>query len=218
MVSRLKEIFSLNGPFIAFFEKLFWVIVANLLFFVSCIPVVSIGGSIKALNAVTNRLTEEKAGDFMKTYLNALFGKFLTSMLLTLTMLPLILICYLDTRFFFDVGMQLLYIPFVVIVLADIFIIAMIIAVFQILSREDVTYKRAIKEGYYLLKFYPKKAIGAVFSTVVTFTLMFLIINFSDFYVFSYLIFMLIGIDSLIISYIYRPVLTEPDEDIEENL
>ena len=68
----MRSFFDLDNPFIQFLNRLTDVVILNVICLICCIPIVTIGTSITALNYVTMKMARNEEGyivrDFFKSF------------------------------------------------------------------------------------------------------------------------------------------------------
>lgn len=201
-MGKIKDFFDLDGSFMTFMSKLFWVIIINFVWIVSCLPVISIGGATKAMYSVMFSLVEDKKIDFFGTYLSRLFEHFLTSLKLTITTIAIGAICIIDMLFFLSMESTTGYIMFGISVFIALAFLCIVMCAFPILSLNEKGYKDTIYETLDFIKTYPLSALGVLCTTLIFVGLICLILLIPALFPFVYLLFISFGLNAFVISYI----------------
>lgn len=215
MGSKLKGFFDINGSFFSFMEKIMWVIIVNVLLLVTCMPIITIGASAKAMYATMFRIIKEKKADFFETYFTAFFKNLGTSILLTLSMLAAFAVCIVDIMYFFVMGTTMGYIMMGISILIALAVLMIVSCAFPILARSDGKYKETLRETIAFISMYPKSAFGVLLTVVVLLALTVLVLTVPELMLFIYLLFMSIGLIGLVVAYIFEKALMEDEEDEE---
>lgn len=72
----LKKIFDQDNPVMRFLSFLADIIILNLLFVLSCIPIITIGAALSGLYYVTLKMIRGREGGIVKTYVEGFKGNF----------------------------------------------------------------------------------------------------------------------------------------------
>lgn len=206
-MGKIKNLVDMNGPFMVFMGKLFWVIIINLVWIVSCLPVVSIGGATKAMYTVMFKLVKDEKVDFYGTYLMTLFDKFFTSFKLTITMIAVGAICVLDMMFFLSMGGPAGYMALAISGIITVGFLCITMCAFPLLAIRNGSYKETIKDSVEFILSHPKAAFGIMLSTIIFVGLIVVILFFPQLFMFVYMIFIATGLNAFVIAYIVHKAL-----------
>ncbi len=216
-MSRIKDFFDLEGPFMNFMEKLMWVFFINLLFILCSIPIVTIGPAAKAMYTVMFRLVEERKIDLFAEYFSAFIKNIFTSILLGLTSVVMLFIAALNILYFFLMGNTMGYILMGVSILIFLAILCIVLCMFPIYALNNGKYKETIISTLEFIKTYPGSAIAVLITTIGFVVAAILIVSVQIFYIFAYLLFIMIGLCALIVTYIIHKKLILAKLELEDD-
>lgn len=92
----MKNLFNLDGPVLQFINKIVYSVYLNILWFICCIPVVTVGASTTALFYVSLKLSKNEEGNVTKAFFRSFRENFRQSTLIWLIMLVLGIILGVD--------------------------------------------------------------------------------------------------------------------------
>ena len=67
----MSNLFNLDGPILQFINKIVYSVYLNILWFVCCIPIVTIGASTTALFYVTLKMAKNEEGNITKSFFHS---------------------------------------------------------------------------------------------------------------------------------------------------
>ena len=67
----MSNLFNLDGPVLQFINKIVYSVYLNILWFVCCIPVVTVGASTTALFYVTLKISKNEEGSITKAFFHS---------------------------------------------------------------------------------------------------------------------------------------------------
>lgn len=76
MVIIMKNLFRLDSPMMLFLSRVIDLIIVNLLFWLCCLPVITIGASLAALHKVTQSMVLDEDGGVVKPFFRAFRDNF----------------------------------------------------------------------------------------------------------------------------------------------
>lgn len=94
----MGKFFNPDSPLMRFMTKVADLIILNILFLVTCLPVFTIGAALTGLYAVTLKMVRDQEGSITKSYFHAFRQNFRQATLLWLAVLALAVIFLLDIR------------------------------------------------------------------------------------------------------------------------
>ncbi|MCM1159692.1 MAG: YesL family protein [Roseburia sp.] len=163
----MRDIFNLDGPFIAFLNKAADLVLLNFLYIICCIPVVTIGAATTALYYVTLRMAKNEEGYITKDFFRSFKENFRQA-----TVIWLILLC-LGIVFggeFFIINRMEGTVAFVIecILCLGILLFAFeMLYAFPVLSRFENTIKNTMKNALFIsILQIPKTLAMLVFSII----------------------------------------------------
>ncbi len=92
------RLFDFDGPFFSFFDRLSDIVILNVVFFVCCLPVFTIGAALTALSTVTQKMARKEEGYIVRGFFRSFKQNFLQSTGIWLILCFLGLIFALDIR------------------------------------------------------------------------------------------------------------------------
>lgn len=94
----MGKFFNPDSPLMRFMTKVADLMILNILFLVTCLPVFTIGAALTGLYAVTLKMVRDQEGSIAKSYFHAFRQNFRQATLLWLAVLALMVILLLDIR------------------------------------------------------------------------------------------------------------------------
>lgn len=165
----MGKFFNPDSPLMRFMTKVADLIILNILFLVTCLPVFTIGAALTGLYAVTLKMVRDQEGSITKSYFHAFRQNFRQATLLWLAVLALAVILLLDIRVLnavaTDWAMGLKFAVEAVGVLA----LAVVQYLFPLVAKFEATLGTHVKNACLLaLAYLPKTALltGAVIGAV----------------------------------------------------
>lgn len=215
-MDKIKDFFSLNGSFLSFMEKLLWVFIINLIFIVCSLPVITIGAAAKGMYAVMFRLIEERKLDLMATYFSAFIKNLLTSIALTVTSIIVLVVSVFNILYFFWMDSTVGYVLMGISIVIFLCLLCIILCMMPILALNDGKYKETMVSTLDFVKTYPMAAASILLVTLGFVLVSLLIMSIPILYIFAYLLFIMIGLCALVITYIVHSKLILPEMEEEE--
>ena len=215
----MKALFSPNSKFMRLMSRVGDLMVLNLLFLVTCIPIVTIGAASTALYTICFRFGTEREGHMFRAYFQAFRAEFIRSTLLWLMILLCGCMTALDAYLFYLMPgwMHWLFLLFTVLFFLVLFILGY---AFPLLSQFDNKALPTFKNALVLsLGYLPRSILITVFH-VFPFVLLWL-----DFYGFLQMGFLWVAlyfstaayVNSILLKKVFAPYLPEPEGPEEED-
>lgn len=140
-------IFNIDSPIMNILNKVTNIVILNLCFIVSCLPVVTIGAGITALYTVNLKMVRDEESYVFSAYWNAFRKNFKQSTLCWLILLAVGVIFFLDFRVAFSLsGAAGLFFRVVLSVLGVIYIVTLLY-IFPYIARFDDNIKTCFKNA-----------------------------------------------------------------------
>lgn len=92
----MGSLFNMDGPLFRFLSKVADMMILNLVFLISCLPIVTIGASVTALSYVTLKMKDGEEGYIVRTFFRSFRENFKQSTIIWLIMLVLAVVMSLD--------------------------------------------------------------------------------------------------------------------------
>lgn len=144
----MKDFFNLDGKFFSFMSKVADVMILNLLFIATSLPVITIGASLTALYGVSLKQSEGKDPYIAKTYLKGWKENFSQSTILWLLFLPISLFLIFNIRM--ETSGAAFLLMRIAMILAVILLAVIMLYLFPLLSKFDNTIKQTITNALLL--------------------------------------------------------------------
>lgn len=219
MLDRVRGIFDVNNSFYSFGRKLLYVFLLNIVFAVTCLPVITAGASMTAMNSVFMKIINERDFSIFKDYFKAFKENFAKSTAIWLLGLTVGAIVYLDIVYWAVYGLDdgaYAYVMLVFSCIAGVFLLMMLHTAFPLISRFEMNLKELItnifritvRDIFYCLEavIFTVLIVGVTIYMIMTGKLLFMI----------YMVFLCFGLNGLIQAYIYRRVLNKYSEEYIE--
>lgn len=156
----MKSILSYDSPLMTMMRGVGNTMLINLLFLLSCLPIVTIGAAWTALFSACRVLIED--GPCIRTYFKSFVSSFKRATLAWLILLPCLLVLAMAAVLvwrFRIAGMPLGQVSMVVSVVAIVLVLAVTTMTFLFYSRFECTLKQLLKNGVYMTIGYLVRAV-----------------------------------------------------------
>lgn len=208
----MKNLFNLENPIFQMLSRVGDMIIANILFLLSCIPVITIGAAISGLNKVCQAIVLEDDRSILKLYIQGFKSNFKQSTLIWLAVLVIIvsLLCdwLLITTYFTGTFAAIMYILLGIIAI-------LVLGILSYLFPLVVRYTNTIREHLYnalilsICKF--PRTVLMILLNIMPFAIPFLSLN-----VFSQTLIFWIAIGFAFLSYMVSTLLKPVFQELEE--
>ena len=94
------KLFGMDGPIFSFLNKMADLCILNIIFLISCLPVVTIGASLSALYYVTLKMAHNQEGYIIRSFFKAFKQNFRQATIIWVPSLLTILLMLIDIRIF----------------------------------------------------------------------------------------------------------------------
>lgn len=138
--------FDSDSIFFSLMQKLFWLMVLNVIFIVMCVPVVTIGASCTALGCATIRMHQGQDRSLLKVYWRAFVLNFRQA---TLAWLPMMFIIGMSVYdFFLSAQLGGAHLALRYLLLAILLIVLLLLSyIFPLLGRFENTLRQTVKNA-----------------------------------------------------------------------
>lgn len=145
---EMDKFFNLDSPVMRALSRIADIVVLNILTFICCIPIVTIGAALTAQHYVVLKMVRDEEGYVARPFFKSFKDNFKQATCIWLILLVFILLFALDTYVFLYSGME--FPKFIIIVVcAFAMIVGMVgIYVFPVLARFDNTVKNTIINSF----------------------------------------------------------------------
>ena len=219
MLDNIKSIFDINNSFYQFGRKLLYVFLINILFVITCIPIVTAGAAMTAMNSVFLKIINEREFSLFSDYFRAFKENFLKSTIVWVMALAVGFILYIDIFYWARFGLEdgtYAYVMLVVSSIAALFLVMMLHTVFPLISRFDMSIREIITNTVMITAKDFLYGIEAVIFTVLIVGISIYMILTGKLLFMIYMVLICFGLNGLVQCYIYRRVLNKYSEEYVE--
>ena len=178
-------IFEHDSPIMQFLNRFSSLIILNILFLCTCIPVFTIGASLTALYDVVFRLDTPREGKTVSTYFRAFRKNFRQSTPVWLVFLALIVTSCINITYFSGIGGALGHVLFVLSAVILINCMLVLGFSFPLISQFDNTFSNTLKNSLLLSTAHLPRAL--MIAAINCFPWMLMLLNFYTFIQLSFL-------------------------------
>lgn len=207
----MRNIFSVDGPLMSFITKITYSAYLNILWFVCCLPIFTIGASTTALFYVTLKVAKNEEGNITKAFFRSFRENFRQGTIIWLILLATGIVLAFDGYVFYHLRFENAFwaIATAVFLVGVVAYAIVLMYIFPLLARFDNTIRAMFKNSIMIgMRFLLCTAIMAV----IYFAMAFVIIN-----VFTPAIIFGEGLCALLCSYLLSNILLQCQEKVEEN-
>lgn len=202
----MRNIFNVDGPLMSFITKITYSAYLNILWFVCCLPIVTIGASTTALFYVTLKVAKNEEGNITKAFFRSFRDNFRQGTIIWLILLIAGIVLAFDGYVFYHMRFENAFwaIGTAVFLVAVVAYAIVLMYIFPLLARFDNTIKAMFRNSIMLgMRFLLCTAVMAV----IYFAMTFVIIN-----VFTPAIIFGEGLCALLCSYLLSNILLQCQE------
>lgn len=162
----MSKFFNLDSPLMRFLTKLADMMILNILFLVSCIPVVTIGAAWTALYYVTLKMVKDEESGIIRAYIHSFRQNFKQATILWLGILAVAGVLVLDLLILRRIDSPIAAAMNTGIGMIGIFLLMVLQYLFPLLSRFDTDLKTTIRNAVLLTVGHLPRTLLMVFSVV----------------------------------------------------
>ncbi len=162
----MRNIFDLDNPVMRFLNKVADLIIINILTFICCIPVFTIGASITAMHYVMLKMVRGEEGYITKDFFKSFKLNFKQATAIWLIMVAVVLVFVGDYYIIFYSGMEIPQALSIIIVVIAVMLFILSTYIFPVLSKFDNSVKNTIKNGIMMSVIAAPRAIGIALLTL----------------------------------------------------
>ena len=163
--------FNTESPVFQFLGTLFDFVILNVVFLITCIPVVTIGPAVSALYTITLREVRNEQGYIVRPYLSAFKENFRHSFLLSLVYTVVGAVLLYNLAFWAQMKTAAGTVFLIVIAVCTLLYVISLLYVFALSARFDNTIKRTVKNSLLIALASPKQTLMILLITVIGFAL-----------------------------------------------
>lgn len=145
---EMDKIFNLDSPFTRVLSRIADMVILNILTFICCIPIITIGAALTAQHYVVLKMVRDEEGYVARSFFKSFKSNFKQATCIWLIFLAFILLFALDVYIFLYSGME--FPKFMIIAVSAFAIVVAMVGcyVFPVLSRFDNTVKNTIINSF----------------------------------------------------------------------
>lgn len=145
----MKNIFSLDGNVMGFLTKMADLLILNLIFLITCLPILTIGPALTALYSITLKMAKNEEAYIFKNFFLAFKKNFKISFFSWLIVLAVSILLYVDYRII--VLFTNLHSLFLVLIFAIAFLFSLVVLfLFPYIARFENTLKQSFKNAAFM--------------------------------------------------------------------
>lgn len=163
--------FNTESPVFQFLGTLVDFVVLNVLFLITCIPVITIGPAISALYTVTLREARNEQGYIVRSYFTAFKTNFRHSFLLSVLYAIIGAVLLYNLAFWAQIDTAAGTLFLIVIAICTLLYVISLLYVFALSARFENTIKRTVKNSLLIALASPKQTLMILLVTVISFAL-----------------------------------------------
>lgn len=146
----MNRLFSLDNPVMQFISKIFDLVVLNLIFILSCVPIITIGASLSALNYVSLKMVRNEDPYIWQNFWKSFRQNFKQSTIVWLLTLAVCTFLGMDFYIINSQDTMLFAVVRVLLWIICLILLSMVLYVFPIISHFVCTTKQAIKNSVFM--------------------------------------------------------------------
>ena len=131
----LRNLFNIDSPLMRFLGKVADMMILNLLFLTTCIPVFTIGASLTALHYVTLRMVSDEDSAVSRDYLRSFKQNFRQATIIWLILITFALLITYDIRLVWNGAGYVNTVMKILSIIASVALVMVILYVFAILAK-----------------------------------------------------------------------------------
>ena len=144
----MSRLFSLENPFFQFLSKVFDMLILNVFFIFSCVPLFTIGASLSALNSIALKLGRRGEPYIVKGFFKAFAANFKQSTIVWLLSVAVFLFFRYDYIIAASVGGTMFRVIQLLLLMIILVFAAAFLYVFPIISHYICTTKQAVRNAF----------------------------------------------------------------------
>ena len=147
----MRKILDLDGPIMSFLGRVTDVFILNIIFIITCIPIVTIGPALTALYTVTLKMVKSEDAYIFKSYFIAFKKNFKIGLFAWLIMLALLVVLGIDYRIVTTLGGDLSNVLTIVFLALMIMCFLVTLYLFPYIARFENTLKVSFKNAVLIM-------------------------------------------------------------------
>lgn len=156
----MRRFLNLDSPLMIFLSNLTDIVVLNVLCFICCIPIITIGPSVTAMHYVTLKIVRDEEIYVLKDYFKAFKENFKQSVIAWLVFLVITAVFFVDYLILKDMGLENTKVFFMIIGAIYLLVCLTMMYVFPLMARFENSLKQTVKNALFM-------SILHIFKTVI---------------------------------------------------
>lgn len=156
----MRRFLNLDSPLMIFLSNLTDIVVLNVLCFICCIPIITIGPSVTAMHYVTLKIVRDEEIYVLRDYFKAFKENFKQSVIAWLVFLVITAVFFVDYLILKDMGLENTKVFFMIIGAIYLLVCLTMMYVFPLMARFENSLKQTVKNALFM-------SILHIFKTVV---------------------------------------------------
>ena len=144
----MSSFFNMDSPIMRFLGRLADVMILNMVFLITCIPIVTIGAAWTSLSYVTLKMSRDEESYIVKSYFKAFRQNFRQSTAIWGLALVAMFIFYMDFHIIRSMNQSMAQVLFLLLSVVAIFFALTLLYVFPVLAKFDNTILNTIKNAF----------------------------------------------------------------------
>lgn len=156
----MRRFLNLDSPLMIFLSNLTDIVVLNVLCFICCIPIITIGPSVTAMHYVTLKIVRDEEIYVLRDYFKAFKENFKQSEIAWLVFLVITAVFFVDYLILKDMGLENTKVFFMIIGAIYLLVCLTMMYVFPLMARFENSLKQTVKNALFM-------SILHIFKTVI---------------------------------------------------
>lgn len=144
----MSSFFNMDSPIMRFLGRLADVMILNIVFLVTCIPIITIGAAWTSLSYVTLKMSRDEESYIVKSYLKAFRQNFRQATTIWGIALIAMLIFYMDFHIIRGMNQSMAQVMFILLSIIALMFALTLLYVFPVLAKFDNTVLNTIKNAF----------------------------------------------------------------------
>lgn len=144
----MSSFFNMDSPIMRFLGRLADVMILNIVFLITCIPIVTIGAAWTSLSYVTLKMSRDEESYILKSYFKAFRQNFRQATAIWGIAIVAMFIFYMDFHIIRNMSQSMAQILFILLSVVAIFFALTLLYVFPVLAKFDNSILNTIKNAF----------------------------------------------------------------------
>ena len=144
----MSSFFNMDSPLWRFLGRLADIMILNIVFLITCIPIVTIGAAWTSLSYVTLKMSRDEESYIVKSYFKAFRQNFRQATVIWILTLAVMLIFYMDFHIIRNMASSMVQIMYVLLSAIALLFGLTLLYVFPVLAKFDNTILNTIKNAF----------------------------------------------------------------------